>query len=123
MLSETTLEWYNRIKLEQQGLDYFSRNCQCDRCSDNAICSFYKTQKKEKKKYKNIKKLLEFNVDLSRETSTPGLFMLHTNELDGKSFDIVLSCISLKFRIVGKGKWYRVPWPRLKRAIQDTHHD
>ena len=123
MLSETTLEWYNRIKSEQQGLDYFSRNCQCHGCSDNAICSFYKTQKKEKKKYKNIKKLLEFNVDLSRETSTPGLFMLHTNELDGKSFDIILSCISLKFRVVGKGKWYRVPWPRLKKAIRDTHHD
>jgi hypothetical protein len=119
-LEENSVEWYHRIKEEHKGLEYFSRPCKCFGCSDSAICSFYKNQLKEEKKYKNLSKLLSIHADLSKETATPSLFSLRTNEIDGKSYDIILSCVSFKFRFVGQNKWHRIPWKRLKKAIKNT---
>lgn len=121
IISETTLDWYHRIKTEHGGLDYFSRQCNCHGCSDSAICSFYKSQRRNEKKYKNLNKLLLINADLSKEVATPSLFSLQTNEIDGKRYNIVLSCISLKFRFDGEAKWHKIPWARLKKAIQNTN--
>ena len=119
--SETSVEWYYRRKEQHNGLEYFSRTCKCFGCSDNAICSFYKNQMKEKKKYKNLTRLLGIHADLSKETATPSLFSLSTNEIDGKSYDIILSCVSFKFRFNGKTKWNKIPWSRLKKAIRNTN--
>ena len=121
IISETSLDWYHRIKREHGGEQYFSKSCKCHGCSDSAICGFYTAQKRNRKKYRNLDKLVSINADLSKEVATPSLFSLQTNEIDGKKYSIVLSCISLKFRFNGEAKWHKIPWSRLKKAIQNTN--
>jgi len=108
-----TLWWFNYTK-EQGGVKYLVEN-KYKRCNHKNICNCGKTHRSELTRYRNMEKLVRWNVDLSNEI-TSSVYLITTSSGN----QAYLSARSMKIRKRGSKDWMKPRQKILRQMIKDS---
>ena len=108
-----TFQWFNHIK-EQGGVKYLVKN-KYKRCVHKNICNCDKTHRSELTRYRNMEKLVRWNVDLSNEI-TSSVYLITTSNGN----QAYLSARSMKIRKKGNKDWIKPRQKILRQMIKDS---
>jgi hypothetical protein len=108
----TSLEWYEYIT--SKGGEQYLNSHEYKTCVHDSSwgCGCYKKHQRERRKFKNITKLLKWKVDLSNE-STYGIVLIDINDQE----QVYLALQSMKVRYKGSRKWWKLKLTPLKKIL------
>jgi len=113
----SSLEWYEYIK-SKGGYEYLWSNDYISCVHDSSWgCSCYKKQNSERKKFKNIERLLKWKIDLSNEP-TSGIVLVDVNDEE----KVYVALPSMKTRYKGYKQWCKLPLRSLKKILTGEYN-
>tara|TARA_R110000851_G_scaffold326304_1_gene494858 strand:- start:606 stop:953 length:348 start_codon:yes stop_codon:yes gene_type:complete len=111
----SSLEWHDYVK-SKGGYEYLMSEDYIRCVHDSSWgCSCSKKHRRERKKFKNMDKLLKWGVDLTNEPSW-GTVLININNEE----QVYLGLPSMKFRYKGTSEWMKLKLRPLKKIITNT---